>query len=136
MGHFKAALGQFQGQEIHPEAVHRIRFEFPIFSEATAIDVKNAMRKLKLTMVPHLDRRPPTILARGPKPEPKRLPPSTGTLRARQLTWPLVCNQKATFKFVQWLIVRYRIPDRVLEMIRSYALYSDEDLRITQAPIF
>ncbi len=29
--------------------LHRIMFELPIFSEATAIDAKRAMRKLKLT---------------------------------------------------------------------------------------
>ena len=52
LDHFKEVLGQFQGREgklIPPEILHQIRLELPIFSEATAIDVKTAMRKLKLT---------------------------------------------------------------------------------------
>ena len=52
LDHFKEVLGQFQGREgkhIPPEILHQIRCELPVFSEATAIDVKKAMRKLKLT---------------------------------------------------------------------------------------
>ena len=52
LDHFKEVLGQFQGREgkqIPPEILHQIRYELPVFSEATAVDVKKAMRKLKLT---------------------------------------------------------------------------------------
>ena len=52
LDHFKEVLGQFQGRESKQmplEILHQIKLELPIFSEATAIDVKNAMRKLKLT---------------------------------------------------------------------------------------
>ena len=52
LGHFKEVLRQFQGREgkqIPPEILHQVRYELPIFSEATAVHVKKAMRKLKLT---------------------------------------------------------------------------------------
>ena len=52
LDHFKEVLGQFQGREgkqIPLEILHQIKLELPIFSEATAISVKTAMRKLKLT---------------------------------------------------------------------------------------
>lgn len=52
LDHFKEVLGQFQGREgkqIPPEILQQIRNELPVFSEATAVDVKKAMRKLKLT---------------------------------------------------------------------------------------
>ena len=52
LDHFKEVLGQFQGREgkhIPPEILHKIKHELSAFSEATAIDVKKAMRKLKLT---------------------------------------------------------------------------------------
>ena len=52
LDHFKEVLGQFQGREgkhIPPEILHQIKYELPVFSEATAADVKKAIRKLKLT---------------------------------------------------------------------------------------
>jgi len=52
LDHFKEVLGQFQGREgkqIPPEILQQIRNELPVFREATAVDVKKAMRKLKLT---------------------------------------------------------------------------------------
>ena len=52
LDHFKEVLGQFQGREgkqIPPEILHQIKYELPVFSEASAVDVKKAMRKLKLT---------------------------------------------------------------------------------------
>ncbi len=50
--------------------------------------------------------------------------------------WATVCNQKATFKFLQWLLVRRQLPVGVLECIQSFALFSDEQLAVMQAPIF
>ncbi len=52
LDHFKEVLGQFQGREgkdISREISHQIRCELPVFTKATAIDVKKAMRKLKMT---------------------------------------------------------------------------------------
>ena len=62
LDHFKEVLGQFQGREgkhIPPEILHQISYELSVFSpypeglgprgEVTAIDVKKAIRKLKLT---------------------------------------------------------------------------------------
>ena len=52
LDHFKEVLGQFQGREgkhIPPEILHQIKYELPVFNEVTAIDVKKAIRKLKLT---------------------------------------------------------------------------------------
>ena len=52
LDHFKEVLGQFQGWEgkaIPPEILHQIRCELSVFTKATAIDVKKAMRKLRLT---------------------------------------------------------------------------------------
>ena len=52
LDHFKEVLGQFQGREgkhIPPEILHQIKYELPLFNEVTAIDVKKAIRKLKLT---------------------------------------------------------------------------------------
>ena len=52
LDHFKEVLGQFQGREgkhIPPEILHQIKYELPVFREATALDVKKVMRKLKLT---------------------------------------------------------------------------------------
>lgn len=52
LDHFKEVLGQFQGREgktIPSEILHQIKSELPTLSEVTAIDVKKAMRKLKLT---------------------------------------------------------------------------------------
>ena len=52
LDHFKEVLGQFQGREgkhTPPEILQQLRTELPVFSEATAVDVKKAMRKLKLT---------------------------------------------------------------------------------------
>ena len=71
LDHFKEVLGQFQGREgkhIPPEILHQIKYELlpgspkgPVFSpypeglgprgEVTAVDVKKAIRKLKLTKV-------------------------------------------------------------------------------------
>ena len=52
LDHFKEVLGQFQGREgkhIPPEILHQIKYELSVFNEVTAIDVKKAIRKLKLT---------------------------------------------------------------------------------------
>jgi hypothetical protein len=52
LDHFKEVLGQFQGREgktISPEILHQIKYELPEDHEATAVDVKKVMRKLKLT---------------------------------------------------------------------------------------
>ena len=52
LDHFKEVLGQFQGREgkdVPPEILNQIRCELPVFTKATAVDVKNAMRKLKMT---------------------------------------------------------------------------------------
>ena len=52
LDHFKEVLGQFQGREgkhIPPEILHQIKYELSVFDEVTAIDVKKAIRKLKLT---------------------------------------------------------------------------------------
>ena len=52
MDHFKEVLGQFQGREgkqIPPEILDQIKAEIPEPSEATAVDIKKAIRKLKLT---------------------------------------------------------------------------------------
>ena len=52
LDHFKEVLGQFQGREgkdVPPEILNQIRCELPVVSKATAIDVKKAMRKLRLT---------------------------------------------------------------------------------------
>ena len=52
LDHFKEVLGQFQGREgkhIPPEILHQIKYELPVFNEVTALDVKKAIRKLKLT---------------------------------------------------------------------------------------
>jgi hypothetical protein len=51
LDHFKEVLGQFQGwgKQIPPENLHHLKVELRLFSEITAIDVKEAMRKLKLT---------------------------------------------------------------------------------------
>ena len=52
LDHFKEVLGQFQGREgktISPEILDQIRGALPDFTKATAIDVKNAIRKLRLT---------------------------------------------------------------------------------------
>ena len=51
LDHFKEVLGQFQGREgkhIPPEILHQIKYELQ-GREATALDVKKVMRKLKLT---------------------------------------------------------------------------------------
>jgi hypothetical protein len=52
LDHFKEVLGQFQGREgktIPPEILHQIKNELPEDHEVTAIDMKRAIRKLKLT---------------------------------------------------------------------------------------
>ena len=52
LDHFKEVLGQFQGREgkhIPPEILHQIKYELSVFNEVTALDVKKAIRKLKLT---------------------------------------------------------------------------------------
>ena len=52
LDHFKEVLGQFQGREgkqIPPEILHQIKYELPVSREATAVEVKKARRKLKLT---------------------------------------------------------------------------------------
>ena len=52
LDHFKEVLGQFQGREskaISLKILHQIRCELPVFTKATAIDVKKAIRKLRLT---------------------------------------------------------------------------------------
>ncbi len=52
LDHFKEVLGQFQGREgkqIPPEILQQIKDELENPVEATAIDVKKAMRKLKMT---------------------------------------------------------------------------------------
>ena len=52
LDHFKEVLGQFQGREgkhIPPEILHQLKYELSVFNEVTAIDVKKAIRKLKLT---------------------------------------------------------------------------------------
>ena len=52
LDHFKEVLGQFQGREgkhIPPAILHQIKYELSVFNEVTAIDVKKAIRKLKLT---------------------------------------------------------------------------------------
>ena len=52
LDHFKEVLGQFQGREgktIPPEILHQIKYEPSDCNEVTAIDVKKAMRKPKLT---------------------------------------------------------------------------------------
>ena len=52
LDHFKEVLGQFQGREgktIPPEILSLSNYELPEDHEATATDVKNVMRKLKLT---------------------------------------------------------------------------------------
>ncbi len=52
LDHFKEVLGQFQGREgkqIPPEILQQIKDELESPVEATALDVKKAMRKLKMT---------------------------------------------------------------------------------------
>ena len=52
LDHFEEVLGQFQGREgkhIPPEILHQIKYELSVFNEVTALDVKKAIRKLKLT---------------------------------------------------------------------------------------
>jgi hypothetical protein len=52
LDHFKEVIGQFQGREgkqIPAEILERIKAELPEPKEATAVDVKKAIRKLKLT---------------------------------------------------------------------------------------
>jgi hypothetical protein len=53
LDHFKEVLGQFQGRDgktIPTEILHQIKYEVSAScNEVTAIDVKKAMRKLKLT---------------------------------------------------------------------------------------
>ena len=52
LDHFKEVLGQFQGREgknIPPAILHQMKYELPVFSIATALDVMKVMRKLKLT---------------------------------------------------------------------------------------
>ena len=52
LDHFKEVLGQFQGREgkqIPPEILQQIKDELESPVETTAIDVKKAMRKMKMT---------------------------------------------------------------------------------------
>jgi hypothetical protein len=52
LDHFKEVLGQFQGREgkqIPAEILERIKAELPEPKDATAVDVKKVIRKLKLT---------------------------------------------------------------------------------------
>ncbi len=52
LDHFRDVLRQFMGREgkqFPPKILYQIRHELPMFSETTAVDVKKAMRELKLT---------------------------------------------------------------------------------------
>ena len=51
LDHLKEVLGKFQGRggkAIPPTILHQIRCAFLVFTQATALDVKKAMRKLRL----------------------------------------------------------------------------------------
>jgi hypothetical protein len=58
------------------------------------------------------------------------------SFRVWQRTWPPACKPKATFKFLNWLLVHHQMPVPVLENIQGLALYPDTWLAEAQAPIW